>query len=107
VLLTSRGYVEAVREFASMGLPWLATGGGGYDVGAVARCWSMAYGVMLGREWPDDIPAGFVETYGYDRLRDAEPPFQVPEKVRSEARGFAEDSVEKVKRLIFPVHRIG
>jgi acetoin utilization protein AcuC len=107
VLLTSRGYIEAVREFASMGLPWLATGGGGYDVGAVARCWSMAYGVMLGREWPDDIPAGFVETYGYDRLRDAEAPFQVPEKVRSEARGFAEDSVEKVKRLIFPVHRIG
>jgi acetoin utilization protein AcuC len=106
VLLTSRGYVEAVREFAGMGLPWLATGGGGYDVGAVARCWTMAYGVMLGVEWPDEIPAQLVETYGYDRLRDAEAPFEVPEKVRQEARSYAEDSVEKVKRLIFPVHRI-
>ena len=38
--ISSRGFGEAVREFAGMGLPWLATGGGGYDLGAVARCWT-------------------------------------------------------------------
>ena len=27
--LTSRGYVEVIREFAKLGLPWLALGGGG------------------------------------------------------------------------------
>ena len=106
VLLTSQGYVDAVREFARMELPWLATGGGGYDLGAVARCWTMAYGVMLGVEWPDEIPPQFREPYGYDRLRDPEAPFEVPDKVRREARSFAEDSVEKVKRLIFPLHKI-
>ena len=46
--LTTQGFVEVVREFAALGLPWLATGGGGYDLMAVARAWTLAYGVMLG-----------------------------------------------------------
>jgi acetoin utilization protein AcuC len=39
--VTSRGYVAAIREFARLGLPWLALGGGGYDLSAVARCWTL------------------------------------------------------------------
>ena len=106
LLLSSRGFGEAVGEFARMGLPWVAMGGGGYDLGAVARCWSLAYGIMLGREWPDEVPPQCREQCGAERLRDAEMPVTVPDNVAREARSFAEQSVETVKQLIFPVHKV-
>ena len=106
LLISSRGYCEAVREFARMGLPWLATGGGGYDLGAVARCWSLAYGIMLDSEWPDEIPSAQQERLG-TRLRDSEVPVDVPDHVRQEAEDFARQSVEAVKRQIFPILKVG
>ena len=54
--LTTRGYEEAIRQFAKLGVPWLALGGGGYDLMAVARAWTLAYGVMVEQDWPDRIP---------------------------------------------------
>ena len=106
LMLSSRGFGEAVKAFAQMGLPWVAMGGGGYDLGAVARCWTLAYGIMLGTEWPDEIPLQCRDTVQSDRLRDTELPFTVPDNVRREARSFAEKSVETVKQLIFPVHKL-
>ena len=106
LLLSSRGFGEAVEEFARMGLPWLALGGGGYDLGAVARCWTLAYGIMVEREWPDEIPQQYQEKYGLKLLRDSEAAVVVPGNASQKARGFAEQSVETVKRLIFPIHKI-
>ena len=104
--VTSRGFVEAVTEFAGLGLPWLALGGGGYDLGAVARCWTLAYGVMLGEEWPDRVPPAFAEESGLSRLRDTMET-EVPPEVRAEARQLAEESVAAIKRDVFPVHSTG
>ena len=104
--VTSRGFVEAVTEFAGLGLPWLALGGGGYDLGAVARCWTLAYGVMLGEEWPDRVPPAFSEESGLSRLRDTMET-EVPPEVRAEARQLAEESVAAIKRDVFPVHNMG
>ena len=55
--LTVQGFAEAVSEFraASPG-KWLALGGGGYDLQAVARAWTMAYGVLSGQSFGNDIP---------------------------------------------------
>ena len=108
--LTSRGFTAALREFAAMGLPWLAMGGGGYDLDAVARCWTLAYGVMLGREWPDQLPPGYQLAQGPDggpnRLRDGEDAVSLPESTQAEARAFAEESVRMVQRHIFPIHSL-
>ena len=105
--LSSGGFGEAVKEFARMGLPWVALGGGGYDLGAVARCWTLAYGLMLGRDWPDQVPPGYREKYGLETLRDGEELPVVPSGTAQEARGFVEKSVQQVQRLIFPVHKVG
>ena len=78
--MTTRGFVEAVSAFSQMGIPWLALGGGGYDVMAVARAWTLAYGVMLGVEWPDAIPESFARKYGVTTLRDSTTP-EVPQQV--------------------------
>ncbi len=104
--VTSRGYVEAVEEFAKLGIPWLALGGGGYDLSAVARCWTLAYGVMLGTEWPDQIPGPFSTQYGLQSLRDTLA-LDIPSQVRLDARNLAEEGVAAVKEQVFPVHGLG
>ena len=101
--VTSRGYVEAVREFAKLGIPWLALGGGGYDLSAVARCWTLAYGVMLDAEWPDQIPGDFSTQYGLQVLRDTVA-LDIPAEVRIDARNLAEEGVAAIKERVFQVH---
>ena len=104
--LTSRGYIQAVQLFAGMGIPWLAFGGGGYDLGAVARCWSLAYGVMLGIEWPNSIPYQYSKEHGVTELRDTLA-LQIPEDVQRDARALAEGAVSEIKSAIFPYHNLG
>lgn len=104
--VTSRGYVEVIREFARLGLPWLALGGGGYDVGAVARCWSLAYGVMLGEDWPDRIPESVAGQYPSPNLRDTVA-LEVPDNVRQQARQYLEEGVATLKREVLSRHGLG
>ena len=104
--MTTRGFVEAVSAFAQMGIPWLALGGGGYDVMAVARAWTLAYGVMLGAEWPDAIPGSFARKYGVATLGDSTTP-EAPQSVLRDARRYAEERVEEVKEKVFPLHGLG
>ena len=107
--LTSRGYTEIIREFARLGIPWLALGGGGYDVGAVARCWSLAYGVMLGVDWPDRVPDNFANRFdGQHNLRNLRDTvaLDVPAEVRLEARRQVEEEVAAIKGEIFVRHGI-
>lgn len=106
LMLSSQGFTEAVAKFAEMGYPWLATGGGGYDVGAVARCWTLAYGIMAQREWPDKIPPEYEERRGSQHLRDVALPVAAQPDVRQAVQSLAETSVEQVKRLIFPAHKL-
>ncbi len=105
LMLTSRGYVQAVTELANLGLPWVAMGGGGYDQAAVARCWSLAYGIMLETEWPDRIPQSYMERYGLEVLRDTTVP-EVDEPLRKRMWDFAEETVRSVEQHIFPAHRL-
>jgi acetoin utilization protein AcuC len=99
--VTTRGFVEAVREMSGLGIPWLALGGGGYDLSAVARSWALAYGVMLDVEWPDQLPDSFVRVHGAAMLRDTVVP-EVPSDIRRDARAFAEETVTSVKEQLFP-----
>lgn len=109
--VTTRGYEAAVKSLADLGLPWLALGGGGYDLGAVARAWTLAYGVMLEVEWPDRIPEGFAtqplaDQLGIRQLRDTVS-LEIPADVRRDARRFAQESAATIKQEIFPVHGLG
>ena len=103
--LTTMGFVEVVREFAALGLPWLATGGGGYDLSAVARAWTLAYGEMLGVEWPDALPRGFAAEHGMGHLRDSGLP-EIPANLRLDIRRHAGETVAAVRETIFPWHGI-
>ena len=102
--LTTNGYVAAIERFAALGYPWLAFGGGGYDLDAVARSWTLAYGVMCGQAWPDELPEGAAEFLTSPELRDA--PREVDEAVQARARRFTQDQVDELRRTVFPLHGI-
>ena len=103
--ITTRGYVALIRELAKLasGIPWLALGGGGYDLSAVARGWTLAYGVMLDVEWPDQLPGEIAQRLGTTDLRDTVN-LEIADDVRRDARTFASESTAAIKREVFPVH---
>ena len=106
IALTVQGFAEAVASFAGVAPLWLALGGGGYDLQAVARAWTLAFGVLSEQELPDDIAAPYRDAYGVSSLRDAEE-LPIRQQMRDDARTFAERSVLEVQRAVFPTHRLG
>ncbi|SUZ91597.1 uncharacterized protein METZ01_LOCUS44451 [marine metagenome] len=101
--VSTEGYIEAIRHLSALGLPWLALGGGGYDVNAVARAWTLAYGVMLDTEWPDQLPTTFAQKHGPGRLRD-QLSLEIPRDIKTDIRRYLEDTVWQIRQQIFPVH---
>jgi acetoin utilization protein AcuC len=105
--LTSAGHSAAVEELRALSPGrWIAFGGGGYDLSAVARCWSLDYAAMLGLDLPDDIPTPYVERYGLRRLRDPKPD-SFNAQAREDAWTFARATVDEVRRRVFPRFGLG
>jgi acetoin utilization protein AcuC len=102
--LTTNGYMAAVERLGSMGYPWLAFGGGGYDLDAVPRCWTLAFGYMSGKDLPDDLPPGSQRFLRSKQLRDSASPADAV--VQEQARQYAEEQVAELQRLLFPAHGI-
>ena len=91
LLLTEDAYRTAaarVRELT--GGRVAAVGGGGYDVEATPRIWASEFAALVGLEL--DLP-----------VRTSAPP-RVEPRYDEQIRRFAEQSVETVKRLVFPIH---
>ena len=53
--VSTRAREHIVRTFRDFELPWVAMGGGGYDLDAVARDWSMEFLIMLGAPIPEEL----------------------------------------------------
>jgi acetoin utilization protein AcuC len=102
---TTNGFLRAVEAFKSLGIPWLALGGGGYDVGNVARAWALAWAAMNGIELPDEIPdswRGLAAQYGVhlERLRDEPRSPSSPGEVLVDL----DRTIRKLKETVFPIH---
>ena len=104
--LTVQGFGQVVNEFPQMASRWVALGGGGYDLQAVARAWTVAYSIMSEQGFPDQLPPSYRERHGVSTLAD-HGDLGIKDNVRKDARVFAENSVETVKRLVFPTHGLG
>ena len=85
----------------------LALGGGGYDLENVARAWTAAWAVMNDVELPAELPAAFLEQAHRFRFR-SRSLWDAPTPTDAErgacAREYANRQVDKVRRLIFPIH---
>ncbi len=104
--LTTQGFGRVVAEFSGKAPKWLALGGGGYDLQAVARSWTLAYGVMSEQDLNDEIPESYRQQYGVESLPDSDTLPDIIRGAEKDARTFAEASVGAVQGLIFPMHGI-
>jgi acetoin utilization protein AcuC len=94
--LTTHGYVALIEELKTLADEigcWLALGGGGYAVDVVPRAWTLAYGLMSGQTFPDELPPAYSERYGPGRLHDAERPEPAEAWEIEQAREYVEKSI--------------
>jgi acetoin utilization protein AcuC len=101
LMLTTAGYAGLIRSFRDLDLPWVALGGGGYNIHTVARAWALAYGIMSGRELDDEIPEPYAGKYGDRWLYDREGP-RISGRDADMTRQHAEQQVAALKRALGP-----
>jgi acetoin utilization protein AcuC len=113
---TDRVITHAVDAFKSLQRPWVALGGGGYNVANVARCWTLALATMLGVEiggepgqendrLPDSLRARLAQQGLTEKgLHDLEQ--KVMGSAKQQAWSQARVKVEDIKNSIFPAQRI-
>ena len=99
--LSVQGHAAVVEELGSLGVgKWLALGGGGYDLQAVARAWALDFAVMSEQRLSANIPQAYSEKYAVSSLRDVDD-IPVQTDMIRDARTFAEASAQSVQRLVF------
>ncbi len=104
--LSVDGFAEAVRRLVALNPRLVALGGGGYDLGNVARAWTIAWAVMNDVALPPRLPQAFVAAAGaYLRGRtglwDSLAP--LPAAAVRLAREFAEAQTAALRRSVFPI----
>ena len=88
---------------------WIATGGGGYEVTAVPRVWTVLFSTIVGRELEDALPVAWLKECNHltgsvppdKSLRDQAHPEEEAHVPRAAKR-----TVEELRRTVFPVHGI-
>ena len=102
--LTTQGFNLAVQKLGQLGSEiekWVAVGGGGYDLSAVARAWTMALATMANFDLPAEVPESFTSLDGLKTFADT-PPAPNEEQYLDEIRGFNAHTLDEVRALIFP-----
>jgi acetoin utilization protein AcuC len=93
--LTTKGYQAIWTVMGKTTSPWLALGGGGYNLDVVPRAWTIAFGIMSEQSFPNRLPATYSDRYGGEFLHDV-----VPAKIESpRIREQVERTVQRVKQL--------
>ncbi len=103
--LTTQGHTLAVQKFARMveaiGCPWISVGGGGYDMSAVARAWTMDLATMADFNLPPEIPESYTSLSNLETFHDRAD-YRIDPDVRSDIVDHNNAAIEEVKRRIFP-----
>ena len=97
--LTTHGFEALFQRLHRLGPRWLAVGGGGYDPSVVPRAWTLAWGVMSGQTFSNDLPQPVASRFETPRLHDEALPLLTPDQKQT-ARSAAESVVAELKRLL-------
>lgn len=100
--LTTAGQMALFEAFDALSTRWLALGGGGYNLDVVPRSWTLAFGVMSGQTFSDELPPGYRARYGGQWLRDHADP-GIDDLTRARVRRKVESIVAEVQAI----HHLG
>ncbi|BDV42829.1 acetoin utilization protein AcuC [Geotalea uraniireducens] len=104
--ITTHSYTYILRKLKALKLPWVAVGGGGYNMVNVARAWTLAWGVMNGVELAPKLPADFVAiigALGYPNRMLLDAMHWAQEDDRNRALDAVEKSIAAIRAAVFPV----
>jgi len=104
--ITTHSYSYIMRKIQALNIPWVALGGGGYDLMNTARAWTIAWAVMNGLQLPSRLPPDFVKKIrqqGYPHTMLLDAMHWADEYDRGLALDALECTITKIKKQIFPV----
>ncbi len=103
--LTTQGHNLAVRKFAALvnelECRWIAVGGGGYDMTAVARAWTMDLATMADLEIDDEIPTTFTSLSNMPTFHD-QGEYRIDRDIRNDIIRHNEAAIGEIKQRVFP-----
>lgn len=104
--MTTHGYSYILRKLRALRIPWIAVGGGGYDMMNVARAWTIAWAVMNDVELSPRLPAPFtelIERLGFPHRMLLDAMHWAGEDERDAALDAVEKSIAYVRAHVFPI----
>jgi len=104
--ITTHSYAYIMRKLQALKLPWVALGGGGYDLMNTARAWTIAWGAMNGVNLPPRLPASFVKKIrqqGYPHTMLLDAMHWADEHDRGLALDALERSIATIRKQVFPL----
>jgi acetoin utilization protein AcuC len=103
--ITTYSYCEMLVKIKRLKIPWVALGGGGYDLMNTARAWTLAWAIMNDVELNPRLPPAFVDTIeplGYQNRVLLDAMHWADEGERTVALAAVEKSIARIKKTIFP-----
>ncbi|WP_298267556.1 acetoin utilization protein AcuC [Geobacter sp.] len=104
--MTTHSYSYILRKLKALKIPWVAVGGGGYNLVNVARAWTIAWGVMNGVELSPRLPGTFVEIIapmGHENRMLLDAMHWAEEDDRNRALDAVERSIAAIRENVFPI----
>lgn len=97
IQITAQDWLVAVQRVKELGLPIVAVGGGGYNLGTVPRMWAAACLTLGGIEFEDRIPEPLAEEWGMPRFFDGVVPGPT-----GQGKSYAEEVVQWISERQLP-----
>jgi len=114
LMLTTETYEAVGRMLDGLsnelcGGRWIGTGGGGYEVTAVPRAWTVLFATMVGRELEDALPAEWLKECNH-LVGSVPPDKSLRDHVHAEEEAHvpraAKRTVDELRKTLFPLHGI-
>ena len=103
--ITTHSYCEILSKIKRLKIPWVALGGGGYDLMNTARAWTLAWAIMNNVELDPRLPSAFIdkiEPQGFENRVLLDARHWADEGERTLALASVEKCIASIKENIFP-----
>ncbi|MDD2308928.1 MAG: acetoin utilization protein AcuC [Desulfuromonadaceae bacterium] len=103
--ITTHSYCEILSKIKRLKIPWVALGGGGYDLMNTARAWTLAWAIMNNVELDPRLPSAFIDKIEPQRFENRvllDAMHWADEGERTLALAAVEKCIASIKENIFP-----